>query len=65
MLEYSGIPAGAALKNLTVNTGDKRDVGWEDPLEKEMTTHLSIMAWKIPWREKPGRLRSMVENSRA
>ena len=29
---------------------------WEDPLEKEMTTHSSILAWRIPWTEEPGRL---------
>ena len=34
-------------------------LGWEDPLEKEMATHSSILAWKIPWMEKPGRLQSM------
>ena len=33
--------------------------GWEDPLEKEMTTHSSTLAWKIPWTEKPGRLQSI------
>ena len=33
-------------------------LGWEDPLEKEMTTHSSILAWRIPWREEPGRLQS-------
>ena len=32
---------------------------WEDPLEKEMATHSSILAWKIPWTEEPGRLQSM------
>ena len=31
-------------------------LGWEDPLEKEMATHSSILAWKIPWMEEPGRL---------
>ena len=31
-----------------------RSLGWEDPLEREMTTHSSILAWKIPWREEPG-----------
>ena len=36
-----------------------RSLGWEDPLEKEMATHSSILAWKIPWTEKPGRLQSM------
>ena len=34
-------------------------LGQEDPLEKEMATHSSILAWKIPWTEKPGRLQSM------
>ena len=33
-----------------------RALGWEDPLEKEMATHSSTIAWKIPWREEPGRL---------
>ena len=32
---------------------------WEDPLEKEMATHSSILAWRIPWVEEPGRLQSM------
>ena len=35
-----------------------RSLGWEDPLEKEMTTHSSILAWRIPWSEEPGRLYS-------
>ena len=34
-------------------------LGWEDPLEKGMATHSSILAWKIPWTEEPGRLQSM------
>ena len=34
-------------------------LGWEDPLEKEMATHSSILAWRIPWTEEPGRLQSM------
>ena len=33
--------------------------GWEDPLEKEMATHSSILAWRIPWTEEPGGLQSM------
>ena len=36
-----------------------RSLGWEDPLEKEMETHSSILAWKIPWTEEPGRLQSV------
>ena len=34
-------------------------LGWEDPLEKEMALHSSILAWKIPWMEEPGGLQSM------
>ena len=33
-----------------------RSLGQEDPLEKEMATHCSILAWRIPWTEEPGRL---------
>ena len=36
-----------------------QSLGWEDPLEKEMAAHSSILAWKIPWISEPGRLRSM------
>ena len=36
-----------------------QSLGWEDPLEKEMATRSSILAWKIPWTEEPGRLQSL------
>ena len=36
-----------------------QSLGSTDPLEKEMATHCSILAWKIPWMEEPGRLQSM------
>ena len=36
-----------------------QSLGWEDPLEEEMVTHSSILAWKIPWTEEPGRLQTM------
>ena len=36
-----------------------RSLGWEDPLEESMLNHSSILAWKIPWTEEPGRLQSM------
>ena len=42
-----------------------QSLGWEDPLEKEMATHPSILAWKILWTEKPGGLQSMGSQSRA
>ena len=34
-------------------------LGWEDPLQKEMATHFSILAWRTPWTEEPGGLQSM------
>ena len=36
-----------------------RSLGWEDPLEKEMATHSSILAWRIPWTVEPGELQFM------
>ena len=36
-----------------------QSLGWEDALEKEMATQSSILAWKIPWTEEPGRLQPM------
>ena len=36
-----------------------RSLSWEDPLEKEIATQSSTLAWKIPWTEEPGRLQSM------
>ena len=36
-----------------------RSLDWEDPVQKEMATHSSILAWKIPWAEEPGGLQSM------
>ena len=51
------------VKNPPVNAGDTRDTGSipgsEDPLEKGMTTHSSILAWRIPWTEEPGGLHSI------
>ena len=61
---FGGIPwtRGASLvaqivKNLpAMQETQVRFLGWEDPLEKEMAIHSSILAWKIPWTEEPGRL---------
>ena len=36
-----------------------RPLGWEDPLEEEMATHSSILAWRIPWTEEPGGMHSV------
>ena len=40
-----------------------RSLGWEDPLEKEMATHSSTLAWKIPWMEEPGVAKSLTRLS--
>ena len=51
------------VKNPPANAGDIRDMvlslGPEDPLEKEIATHSSILAWEVPWTKEPGRLQSM------
>ena len=43
----------------TMRETQVRSLSQEDPLEKEMATHSSTLAWKIPWTEEPGRLQSM------
>ena len=49
-----------SVKNLpAVQETRVRSLGREDPLEKEMATHSSILAWRIPWTEEPGGLQSM------
>ena len=60
--------AALVVKNLPVNVEDVRDVGvqsldQEDPLEKDMATHSSILAWRVPWREEPSRLLSRGSQS--
>ena len=48
------------VKNLpAMQETQVQSLGWEDPLEKGMATHSSILAWKIPWTEEPGGLLSM------
>ena len=48
------------VKNPPASAGDEGSIpGREDPLEKEMKTHSSILAWRIPWTEEPGRLQPM------
>ena len=55
-----GLPDGSVLKNPPVNAGDLvGSVSLEDPLEKEMATHSSILAGRIPWTEEPGGLPSV------
>ena len=58
-----GFPHGPAIKNLLAMQKMQEtlvlSLGWEDPLEKEMATRSRILARKIPWTEKPGRLQSI------
>ena len=56
-LVFSG---GSVVKNLPANAGDTgSSLDWEDPLEKEMATDSSILAWKIPWTKEPWKLQSI------
>ena len=52
-----GFPGGSAVKNLPAM--QDQSLGWENPLEEGMTTHSSILAWRIPGTEELGRLQSM------
>ena len=57
-----GFPDGSAVKKNTLLPRQETQVqslGWEDTLEKEKATHISILAGKRPWTDKPGRLQSM------
>ena len=63
-LVICGLPFGASLVSQRLKRLPAmqetwvRSLGWEDPLEKEMATHPSILAWRIPWTEEPGGLQS-------
>ena len=54
------------VKSPPANAGNRRprvsSLGWEDPLEEGMTTHSSIIAWRIPWTEEPGVLQSIASH---
>ena len=51
------VVGGSAVKNLpAMQETWVQSLGWEDPLEEQMVTHPSILAWRIPWTEEPGRL---------
>ena len=63
-MQHEGFPGGSEVKASACNTETRvQSLGWEDPLEKEMATHSSILAWRIPWMEEPGRLQSMGSQS--
>ena len=57
---YEGFPGGSAVKNLPAMQEIRvQSLSQEDPLEKGMATHSSILDWRIPWTEEPGELRSI------
>ena len=66
-MEYGSLWASQLaqlVKNTLVNVGDLkavwvRSLGGEDPLKEGMAAHSSILAWRIPWTEEPGRLQSV------
>ena len=57
-LDFPGSSDGKASAYNVADLGSIH--GWEDPLEKEMATHSSTLAWRIPWMEEPGGLKSMA-----
>ena len=59
MLIWASLVAQTVKRLPTMRETRVQFLGWDDPLEKEMTIHSSTLAWKIPWTEKPGRLQSM------
>ena len=59
IVSNSSLVAQMVKRLPTVQETQVQSLGQEDPLEKEMATHSSILAWKIPWTEEPGRLQFM------
>ena len=59
---YFGFPSGSVVKNPPVmqETQVQFSRGWEDPLEKEMSTYYSILTWEIPWSDELGGLQPMA-----
>ena len=54
-----GFPGGSVVKNLpAMQETQVQSLGQKEPQEKEMATHSSILAWRVPWREEPGGLQS-------
>ena len=58
--QYQASLVAQMVKNVpAVKETQVQSMGWEDPMEKEMAPHSSILAWEIPWTEELGRLHSM------
>ena len=59
-MQFKGFPSGSDSKESACNEETRvRSLGQEDPQEKGTATHSSILAWEVPWTEKPGGLQSM------
>ena len=59
-MQLKGFPGGSVVKNLPAEQETQvLSLGWQDPQEKEMAIHFSILAWEIPWTEETGGLQSM------
>ena len=60
-MSYGGFPGRPVVENLPTNRQDMwvHSLDWEEPLEKEMATHSSILAWRSPGTQEPGGLQSM------
>ena len=65
--QKGGFPGNSVVNNPPANVGWRQigSLGRKDPLEEEMATHSSVLAWRIPRTEEPGRLQSMVGYSQS
>ena len=62
IMEHRGFPGGSDSEESACNVGDLSSIpgSGRSPVEKEIATHSSILAWRIPWTEEPGGLQTMV-----
>ena len=62
-MHIQGFPVGSVVKNVPavqeMQETRVQSLGWEDPLEKKMAAHSSILAWRIPWAEESGGVQSI------
>ena len=58
-----GFPGGSVVENLPMQKTQVRSLGWEDPPEKGVATHSTILAQRVPWTDEPGGLQSRIAKS--
>ena len=63
MKGIKGFPSGSVVMRSAMQEAQVPSLGWEDPLGEGMATHSSILAWRIPWMEKPGGQQSVGSQS--